>query len=127
MAKIDLSVLKSLSKEQRTSFASRIRKNPELWNVFNGIGGLSENSENGLIHGNTTFKGAVLPVVDVTLKNSNNVEKKTKTNQYGFFKMELVPGLYLITFSKGNTQSVPKEINIVKGITIYEDYDFENL
>ena len=126
-SKIDLSAVKALSKEERMNLASLIRKDPELWNAINGIGGLSEKSDKGVIQGNTTFRKEVLSNVDVTLKSKNGKETKSRTNQYGFFKVELVPDLYLITFTKGNVQSEPKELELQEGMTFCINYDFEKI
>ena len=126
-SKIDLSAIKALSNEQRINLSNAIRKDPELWNAVNGIGGLSEESEKGLIQGNTTFRKEVLSNVDVTLKNKQGVEQKVKTNQYGFFKLEVVPDLYSVTFSKGPVSSEPKEVEIQAGMTFSLNYDFDKI
>ena len=126
-SKLDLSAIKALSKEQRMNLAAAIRKDPELWNVVNGIGGLSENSEKGLLQGNTSFKKEVLANVDVTIKNKQDQEIKTKTNQYGFFKVELAPNLYSVTFTKNNIQSEPKELELLSGMTFCLNYEFERI
>jgi hypothetical protein len=121
-SKIDLSAIKALSKEQRMNLSAIIRKDPELWNAVNGIGGLSEHSEKGLIQGNTTFEKEALPNVDVTIRNKQGDVKTAKTNQYGFFKVELLPNLYVVTFTKGNIQSEPKEVEIQSGMTFCMNY-----
>jgi hypothetical protein len=126
-SKIDLNAVKALSNEQRMNLAASIRKDPELWNAVNGIGGLSENSEKGLVQGNTTFQREVLANVDVSLKNKQGAEQKAKTNQYGFFKMEVVPDMYFVVFSKGSVSSEPKEIEIQAGMTFSINYDFEKI
>lgn len=126
-SKIDLSAVKSLSKEERMNLAASIRKDPELWSAVNGIGGLSENSEKGVIQGNTSFKKEVLPNAEVTIKNKQDQEVKTRTNQYGFFKVELAPNLYSVTFTKGNVQSEPKEVELQKGMTFCLNYDFDKI
>lgn len=124
MAKIDLSSIKALSKEQRISMAALVRKDPELWNAINGLGGLSEKSENGIVLGGTTANGEVLANVAVSLKSSTGEEKTTLTNQYGFFKLEVVPDTQLITFKNGSVLSEAKTIELQKGVTINENYDF---
>ena len=126
-SKIDLNAVKALSKEQRMNLAASIRKDSELWNAVNGIGGLSEDSEKGLIQGNTTYRKEVLANVDVTLKTKQGAEIKTKTNQYGFFKLEVVPDLYFVIFSKGPVSSEPKEIEVEAGMTYSINYDFEKI
>ena len=126
-SKIDLNAVKALSKEQRLNLAASVRKDPELWNAVNGIGGLSEGSEKGLIQGNTTSLREVLSNVDVTLKNKQGVEQRAKTNQYGFFKVEVIPDLYSVTFSKDSVTSEPKEVEIQAGMTFSINYDFEKI
>ena len=126
-SKIDLSAIKALSNEQRINLSNAIRKDPELWNAVNGIGGLSEDSEKGLVQGNTTFKKDALSNVDVTIRNKQGAELKVKTNQYGFFKMELTPDYYEVTFRKENVQSEPKGVELQSGITLCMNYDFEKI
>lgn len=126
-SRIDLSAIKALSNEQRINLSNAIRKDPELWNAVNGIGGLSEDSEKGLIQGNTTYRKEVLANVDVTLKTKQGTEIKAKTNQYGFFKLEVVPDLYFVVFSKGPVSSEPKEIEVQAGMTFSINYDFEKI
>ncbi len=126
-SKIDLNAIKDLSKEQRMNLAALIRKDPELWNAINGIGGLSENSDKGLVQGNTTFRKKGLSNVDVTVKNKKGEVKTAKTNQYGFFKMELVPEVYFIVYTKGPVSSDSIEVDIQPGMTFSFNYDFEKI
>jgi phosphatidate phosphatase APP1 len=88
---------------------------------------LSENSEKGIIQGNTTHRKEVLSNVDVTLKNKQGAELKTKTNQYGFFKMELIPDYYEVTFRKENVQSEPIGVELKSGMTYPINHDFEKI
>ena len=126
-SKIDLNAIKALSNEQRISLSNAIRKDPELWNAVNGIGGLSEDSEKGLIQGNTTYRREVLANVNVNLRTKQGAEFTAKTNQYGFFKLELVPDLYFVVFSKGQVSSEPKEVEVQAGMTYSINYDFEKI
>ena len=127
VSKIDLSAVKALSKEQRMNLASNIRKDPELWSVVNGIGGLSEKSANGLIIGNTTLKGEVLSSAKVILLDRKGAEKTILTNQYGFYKIELAPDVYSVTFAKGNGQSLPVDADLKSGLTLSVNYDFGSI
>ncbi len=120
---MDTNLIKALSKEDRIKLAAMIRRDPELRNAVNGIGGLSESSPYGLLQGTISNKGLAVSGIDVIAKHTDGTEYKAKTNQYGYFTLLLKDGTYT-TRSTLDGVEASSETVIVKGKTLTFDHDF---
>ncbi|MFH2143040.1 MAG: hypothetical protein ABIJ97_11490 [Bacteroidota bacterium] len=122
--KINLSEIRALSKEQRQEFALVIRQQPELFNAVNGVGGLPENANYGLLQGITSDQTG--PVANAVVEAIGDLGTKTaKSNQYGFYQLGMVEGIYRVTFKLGEEISDPKEFEVRNGISATADYQFK--
>ena len=121
---VNLSGLKALSKEARQSLALSIRKDPELWNVMNGFGGLSEKSLKGRLQGTVVDGREVITSAEIKITDENEDITTVKTNQYGYYSIDLVPGDYEIVISYDDEQSEEISVKIEKGVTSTLNYDF---
>ncbi|HBS88095.1 MAG: hypothetical protein A2W91_05530 [Bacteroidetes bacterium GWF2_38_335] len=121
MAKFNINEIKGTSKEERQAIAEAVRQDPEIWNAVNGIGGLSEKSQSGMMVGTVTDGRD--PIKDATVDASGKLgmKKSTKTNQYGFYRFELDQDLYSVTFTINGQVSDPKEIDVKMGQTTILD------
>lgn len=122
--KLDLSAIKALTREKRQYFAAEIRKDPELYNAVNGIGGLSETAQHGELQGTITEKGVKIPNVQVIAINKERVEVKAVSNQYGYYKMNLNEGPYTVTILKDGIKA-GMEVEIFNGRVAIINYDLE--
>ena len=123
--KIDLSAIKALSKEERQLLAQTIRRDSVLWNAVNGMGGLSENSEKGLLQGTITNNREAIVGATVTITPKMGDEIITQSNQDGYYSIELAPDSYTVKISKGSTVSDAISVETKNGITSTLDYDFK--
>lgn len=123
--KLFLSEIKAFSKEQRQLFAHQIRRDQTLWNAVNGMGGLSEQSKNGLVQGTITRTSILEPDASISLINKREVETIAKVDQRGYFSVELpVDGYIVKVISKGD---VSEEIGLETraGETSTLNYNFK--
>ena len=124
MEKFEITSLKSFSKETRIKLAAEFRKDPDLFNVVNGVGGLSEKSRIGLVNGTLTKDSVPLKGVEVEITEKNKTSQKAKTNQYGYYKIDLAEGTYTINVLFGS-EKITDEVQISNGkITVF-DHDFK--
>lgn len=123
--KIDLSAIKALSKEERQLLAQTIRRDSVLWNTVNGMGGLSENSDKGLLQGTITNNRELIVGATVTITPKMGDDIITQSNQDGYYSVELAPGSYTVKLSKGSTVSDAISVETKNGITSTLDYDFK--
>lgn len=124
---INLSGIKALSKEARQSLALSVRKDPELWNTMNGLGGLSEKSLNGRLQGTVDESRKVISGADVKITDESENITSIKTNQYGYYSIDLVPGDYNLVISYNEEQSEEISVRIEKGVTSTLNYDFDEV
>jgi len=125
MAKaIDLRELKALSKEQREVFAHEIQKDGDLWNAVNGVGGLSEFSDQARLQGTITDTGLVLPKAKVQILKDEQLIHHFLTNEQGYFKIDIPPADYQLIIINGEKK---EEISVkaLKGITSTINHDFK--
>jgi len=124
--KIDLGAIKALSKEQREWLASEIRKDSELWNAINGMGGLSESSAKSRLQGtavnnNIAVVGAKVSIVD----DNTSKEFIATTNQKGYYSIDLEPASYnvrLASVSKSK-RGGETEVETIQGETSTLNFD----
>ena len=124
---IDLTPLKALSKEARQGLVLSIRKDPELWNMVNGLGGLSENSLFGRLQGTIYDDHKIVIGAEVSITDESKNLKTIKTNQYGYYSIDLVPGNYDVVISYDNEQSEEISVKIEKGVTSTLNHDFNEI
>jgi len=122
---MNLSGIKALSQEARQSLALLIRKDPELWNTINGLGGLSENSFKGRLQGTIDKNRKVITAAEVKITDENENITTVKTNQYGYYSIDLVPGDYEVVISYDDDESEEISVKIEKGVTSTLNYDFD--
>lgn len=126
---IDLGAIKALSKEKRQKFALEIRKDSDLWNAVNGIGGLSENSEKSRLQG-TVIKNDLVDVgTKVNIVNKDNsLEFTAITNQKGYYSIDLEPANYNVSLtSVAKTKSSEgTEVETIKGETSRLDFSIKD-
>jgi|GEM_PF-4901763 len=122
---MNVSEIKVFSKEQRRELASIIRKDPELYNVVNGIGGLSEASEYGRLIGTITENNVPITKAIISHGTGGKTINRVYTNQYGFYMIDLSQGFHTITVSSGENQFL-EEVEIINGKTSILDHDFGN-
>ncbi len=121
---IEIGALKALSKEKRQVLSANIRKDPELWNVVNGIGGLSENSGKARFQGTITKDGETLPQANIQIAKAGVITQELMSNQLGYFKIDLASGEYnLKIIFQG--QSEDYNIKAMKGETSTINHNFE--
>ena len=126
--KINFNVLKELSKENRQKLNLAVRKDPELWNVISGVGGLSEGSAKARIQGTITDEAKILIGAEIVISNaSNDVVANITTNQHGYFSVDLEPATYSVLVKYKSEQSDKISAKILAGVTSTIDYDFEEL
>ncbi len=118
---IDLKVVKALSKEKRMALATDIRRDTELFNALNGMGGLSENASNGLLQGTITVKGSPQARLRVTAIGKTGQETTTLTNVQGYYKMNLSADTYAIKVAGTVLDKV--SVTIVNGQTSTLNHD----
>ena len=124
---MNLALLKALSKEARQDLVLSIRKDPELWNTVNGIGGLSENSSFGRLQGTIYDDHKIVTGAEVAITDENDNIKTIKTNQYGYYSIDLVPGNYLVVIKNKEDQSDEISVKIKIGITSTLNHDFNEI
>jgi len=124
--KIDLKVIKALSKEKRQELASEIRKDNELWNAVNGMGGLSENSEKSKLQGTITNNNEIIGGAKIAISIKGKGITETTSNQLGYFSVELKADDYTAVISKGNDVSEEISVKTKSGVTSTLDYDFKS-
>ena len=124
-SRIDLSAIRALSKEGRQLLAQDIRKDSELWNAVNGMGGLSENSEKSLLQGTITNNREIVPGASITITSKSGDEIITKSNQRGYYSVELNPDSYTVIIRSGEYASEDISVETKKGVTSTLDYDFK--
>jgi hypothetical protein len=119
-----VSSIKALSKEKRVDLGRSIRKDPDLYNAMNGMGGVSESANKGLFKGTITKVSVPLQDLDVQAIDGSGTTFTAKTNNVGYYQIELVDGNYTakVTF-EGVSKS--QAIKIVKGETTIFNHDFE--
>ena len=116
--------IKSLSKEARADLARSIRRDPDLYNAVSGVGGISESSNKGMIQGTITDKTFPIKDLNVEAINLSGTVFTAKTNESGFYSMELTAGDYTIKVTYGGTsQSI--NVKIIKGETATFSHNFE--
>ena len=121
---LDFGKIKSLSKEQRINFAYQIRRDSDLWNAVNGIGGLSEFSEMARIQGTITKENEALPKVKIEIYQDKNKLHELVSNASGYFKIDIVPGNYQVNIFDGdNKESV--SVKALKGVTSTLNHNFK--
>ena len=124
---VNLSGIKALSKEARQSLALSIRKDPELWDTMNGFGGLSEKSLKGRLQGTVVESRKEITAAEVKITDENENITTVKTNQYGYYSIDLVPGDYDVVISYNDEQSEEISVQIEKGVTSTLNYDFDEV
>jgi tRNA/tmRNA/rRNA uracil-C5-methylase (TrmA/RlmC/RlmD family) len=124
---INLSTIKALSKEARQNLALAIRKDSELWNAFNGLGGLSVNSSLGRLQGTIYDDHNIVIGAEVDITDVNDNTKTIKTNQYGYFSVDLVSGTYSVVIKYKEKHSDKISVKILAGVTSTLDYDFNEI
>ena len=124
---MNLSGIKALSKEARQSLALSIRKDPELWDTMNGFGGLSEKSLKGRLQGTVEESRKVITSAEVKITDENENITTVKTNQYGYYSIDLVPGDYDVVISYDGDESEEISVKIEKGVTSTLNYDFDEV
>lgn len=116
--------IKALSTEQRRELGISVRRDPELYHAVNGMGGLSERADRGLLQGDITKKTVPLNRVEVKAKTGSGDEFKSVTNQYGFYQLNLAEGNYKVTVTvDGETKT--SEAIIAKGKTSIFSAEFD--
>ena len=123
--KIDLKVIKALSKEKRQALAFDIRKDQELWNAVNGMGGLSESSEKSLLQGTISNNKEAIVGAKIKIGIKGSVQEEAITNQLGYFKIELKADNYTIKIYDGQQSSDEVSVETQKGVTSTLDFDFK--
>jgi len=123
--KIDLKVIKALSKEKRQALAFDIRKDQELWNAVNGMGGLSESSEKSLLQGTISNNKEAIVGAKIKIGIKGSVQEEAITNQLGYFKIELKADNYIIKIYDGQQSSDEVSVETQKGVTSTLDFDFK--
>ena len=123
---IDLGAIKALSKERRQLFASEIRKDNELWNAVNGMGGLSENSDKSRLQGTITNNREIIGGAKIAISIKGKSITETTSNQLGYFSVELKADDYTAVISNGNDVSDEISVKTKSGITSKLDYDFKS-
>ena len=125
--RIDFNILKELSKENRQGLNLAVRRDPELWNVLNGVGGLSEASLQGRLQGTISDDKLILTGAEIVITDANEVDIELKTNQYGYYSIDLVPGNYDVVISYDNEQSEEISVKIEKGVTSTLNHDLNEI
>ena len=127
---IDLRYIKALSKENRQWLASEIRKDPDLWNAVNGVGGLSQQSHESRLQGTVINNGKASIGVEVSIiDNLSNNESITTTNQNGYYLINLKPGSYTVILKNSSTtRSLGNGVLVktVKGVTSTLNFPVSN-
>ena len=125
---IDTKAIKALSKEQRQQLALTIRRDSELWNAVNGLGGLSEFSGKSRLQGTVIEEGKASVGTRVNIVNDDtSKEFVAVTNQQGYYSIELEPAEYVVSLESSGTSSktVSEEVSVetVQGETSTLDFD----
>jgi len=120
-----INMLKSFTKEQREQMVRAFNRDPDLYNAANGIGGLSETANHGLLQGTSYAGEDILPGVQVVINTGGKTQATVRTNQYGYYSVNLAAGTYSVVFSTTEGQSDPAEVIITNGKTATLDYDSE--
>lgn len=94
---LDVRKLKALSKESRIVVAGHIRRDNDLWNAVNGLGGLSEFAAFGRLQGTVQkdtepFRNALV----IAKLIEGGQELKAATDQNGYYVLDLAKGLYSV-------------------------------
>ena len=119
----NLSFVKAFSKEQRIKIAKEIRTDSDLRNAINGVGGLSEICENARLQGTITKNRLALPRLKVKIWINKILVHSLITNEQGYFKIDVVPGNYLVVVSYENkTENI--FVKALRGITSTINHDF---
>ena len=122
---IDFRTVKALSKEQRVFVAKEIRKDGDLWNAINGVGGLSEFSDNARLQGTVTKANVILPRAKVEIFEGETSLHKLITNEQGYFKIDIVPGNYnVVVFDGKNEEEI--SVKALQGVTSTINHDFKS-
>jgi len=124
----DTSKIKALSKEQRQQLALTIRRDSELWNAVNGLGGLSEFSNKSRLQGTVIEDGKASVGTRVKIVNDDtSKEYAAVTNQQGYYSIELEPAEYVVSLESSGTNSkaLGEEVSVetVQGETSTLDFD----
>jgi hypothetical protein len=122
---VDLSALRALSKEERQALAYQLRTDKEVWNALNGLGGLSNTSPQSRLQGQISHDDVPVVGANLSIKNKTNDLFEAKTNQDGFFSIDLEPNNYKIIISSGNLSSDEIVLDSKAGVTSSLDYDFK--
>jgi len=122
---IDLRAVKALSKEQRVFVAKEIRKDSDLWNAVNGVGGLSEFSDNARLQGTITKGNLAFPRAKIEVFEGETSLHKLISNEQGYFKIDIVPGNYNVVIYDGNDE---EEISVkaLRGVTSTINHNFKS-
>jgi len=120
-----INMLKSFTKEQRQQMVRAFNRDPEMYNAVNGIGGLSESANHGLLQGTTYAGEDIFPGVQVIINTGGKTHATVRTNQYGYYSVNLAAATYSVVFSHTEGQSDPAEVIITNGKTSTLDYDSE--
>ena len=125
---IDIKAIKALSKEQRQQLALTIRRDSELWNAVNGLGGLSEFSTKSRLQGTVIEDGKASVGTRVKIVNDEtSKEYAAVTNQQGYYSIELEPAEYVVSLESSGTSSkaLSEEVSVetVQGETSTLDFD----
>jgi len=124
MAKtVDLGVLKALSKEQREVFAHEIQKDGDLWNAVNGVGGLSEFSDNARLQGTIRNEGDILAKASIQIFKAAILIHHLLTNEQGYFKIDVPPATYKVVIINAEKK---EEISVqaLKGVSSTVNHNF---
>ena len=122
---MDLNGIKAFSKEERQDLALSIKRDPELWNTINGLGGLSEESSKGRLQGTVVDGEDILIGAEVKITDNNDVITTVKTNQYGYYSIDLDSGNFVAEISYDNEQSDEISVQIKSGIVSTLNHDFD--
>ena len=124
---IDLGVVKALSKEKRQWLASEIRKDSELWNAVNGMGGLSKSSAKSRLQGTASSKNIAVVGAKVSIENTDTNKVFTATtNQKGYYSIDLEPANYNVRLASVNKSKIgdgETKVKTIKGETSTLNFD----
>lgn len=122
---IDLRAIKVMSKELRQELSQSIRKDPDLWNAVNGFGGLSSTSVQSRLQGTITDLDVPVSGAEIIITNTEGELIIVKTNQHGYYKLDLSAGSYMVIVKYQGKQSVEVSVITMIGVTSTLNYNFK--
>ena len=121
---IDLRAFKALSKEQRERLTQEIQKDGDLWNAVNGVGGLSEFSDNARLQGTIMKEGIILPKAEIQILKEESLIHRLRSNEQGYFSINLTPDNYtVVILNEENKEEIA--VKALKGVTSSINHDFK--